>query len=955
MNGKSRGISLKSLIAWAIIAGVALLGGTLTWRSYSGMQNIVLSAAEDYAEQLGVIVNERAERILEPAQQTIRILALDPVANATDMTARLARLPVLAQLLNSNAMWSAVYAGFDNGDFLLLRRLGTTPARTRVNAPADSAYLLQTITNNATGGRQGHWRFYDAELRLLREDLKPDYDFDPRTRAWYTHTAKMVLTDPYTFFTTGEAGVTLAQRSARNNGVIGLDVSVADLSARMDDLQMTPGTQLAVVDEQGLVIAHHHGNPVAGGDGPLHLKALAETDQSALAAILAQGIAAQPTHYSSAGAEWYGMKVPLSRLGQQEINLLIAVPAAEMLAEGRKVLVNEILWIAILTPVMLLIGLVLGRRLGRPLDQLAQQVQELSGFDFSKPVGVRSHVREVQTLSDVLGRMSRTIRDFEAITLTLNQEIRLDATLNEVLQRLVSISGVASGAVYLLPDTGASLQLASASATDRYPEEVACTSQDADEAVAAVRTALGNHPGYLVLSLSGRAQNLLGVLVLQLAAEHNITPRFEKAFHNFVSDLSGALAVAIETRQLLENQKRLLDAIIKLLAGAIDAKSPYTAGHCERVPELAHLLLNRVIEAKTGPFADFSMTDAELDEFRIAAWLHDCGKITSPDFIVDKATKLETLYNRIHEIRTRFEVLWRDAEIDYWKQVAEGGDPALLRKARDARQAELQEMFRFVAHANVGTESVEDADIARLNDIGKQPWTRHFDNSIGISEAETRQLARVETAPLPVVETLLSDRPEHIQVWGDRRPPVEPDDPRNRWGFRMTLPAHAHNHGELYNLSIRRGTLNAEERFKVNEHIVQTIIMLESLPLPRGLQRIPAIAGHHHEKMNGSGYPRRVMAKDLSITERVMAIADIFEALTAADRPYKKAKTLTESLNILATMARDGHIDPALFELFLTSGVYLDYARHYLMPSQLDTVDIRKYLEIAGLPVTASA
>lgn len=954
MNGKSRGITLKSLIGCAIIGGVALLGGTLTWRSYTGMQNIVLSAAGDYAEQLGIIVNERAQRILDPAEQTIRLLALDPVANATSMSERLARLPVLAQVLNTNATWSAVYAGFDNGDFLLVRRLNSIPARTRVNAPPGSAYLLQTITRNTAGSYQGHWRFYDTDLRLQREDLKTGYDFDPRTRAWYTHTAKMVLTDPYTFFTTGEAGVTLAQRSAQNNGVVGVDVSVEDLSIRMDELQMTPGTQLAVVDEHGLVIAHHHGNQVSGGNGPIALRSLAETGQSALAAILTKGIAAQPSRYQAAGAEWYGMKVPLSRLGQQEINLLIAIPAAEMLAKGRKVLVNEVLWIAILTPVMLLIGLLLGRRLGRPLDQLAQQVQQLSGFDFSKPVGVRSHVREVQTLSDMIGRMSRTISDFEAITLTLNQEIRLDATLHEVLQRLVRISGVSSGAVYLVPETGASLQLASASATDGYPGNVTCVSPQANEAMEAMRAALRNHPDYLVLPLNGHARNLLGVLVLRLTAEHKGSAKSEAAFRNFVGDLSGALAVAIETRQLLENQKRLLDAIIKLLAGAIDAKSPYTAGHCERVPELANMLLNRVIESKTGPFADFSMSEAELDEFRIAAWLHDCGKITSPDFVVDKATKLETLYNRIHEIRTRFEVLWRDAEIAYWKQIAEGGDPARLQEVLAARQAELQDMFRFVAHANIGTESVDDADIAQLNEIGKQPWTRHFDNSIGISEAETRQLAQVGTSPLPTAETLLSDRPEHLLAWGDRRPPVEADDPRNIWGFRMTLPAHAYNHGELYNLSIRRGTLNPEERFKVNEHIVQTIIMLESLPLPRGLQRIPAIAGHHHEKMNGSGYPRRVMAKNLSVAERVMAIADIFEALTAADRPYKKAKTLSESLNILATMARDGHIDPALFELFLTSGVYLEYARHFLMPPQLDTVDIEKYLEIAGLSVTPS-
>jgi HD-GYP domain-containing protein (c-di-GMP phosphodiesterase class II) len=608
-----------------------------------------------------------------------------------------------------------------------------------------------------------------------------------------------------------------------------------------------------------------------------------------------------------------------------------------------------------LTPVMLLIGLLLGRRLGRPLDQLAQQVQTLSRFDFSSKVGVRSQVREVQTLSDKLGHMSRTIQDFQAIMVTLNQDVRLDATLNEVLQHLVRISGVTSGAVYLLPETGDTLELASTSAVEKYPSEIHASATDAEHAVSAVLAELENNAQFLALPLHGSAQNLLGVLVLHMAEVHRSSAPTTQTFRHFAETLSSTLAVAIETRQLVENQRRLLDAIIKLLASAIDAKSPYTGGHCARVPELAHMLLQRVIDAKAGPFADFTMSEAELEEFRIAAWLHDCGKITSPDFVVDKATKLETLYNRIHEIRTRFEVLWRDAELNYWQQVAAGGDAHALLSTLKARQAELQDMFQAVAHANIGAESMEDADIGRLKEIGMQTWTRHFDNSIGISEAERRQLESVPPQTLPATETLLANRPEHILAWGERKPPVEEGDPDNIWGFRMTLPQHAHNHGELYNLSIRRGTLNPEERFKINEHILQTIIMLENLPLPRALQRIPAIAGNHHEKMNGTGYPRRIPGTQLSIAERVMAIADIFEALTAADRPYKKAKTLTESLGILAVMARDGHIDPPLFELFLTSGIYLEYAKHFLMPAQLDTVDISSYLEIAGLAATQSA
>src|SRR3546814_285331 len=173
-----------------------------------------------------------------------------------------------------------------------------------------------------------------------------------------------------------------------------------------------------------------------------------------------------------------------------------------------------------------------------------------------------------------------------------------------------------------------------------------------------------------------------------------------------------------------------------------------------------------------------------------------------------------------------------------------------------------------------------------------------------------------------------------------------PDDPRNVWGFDMKIPDNAYHYGELYNLTIRRGTLTSEERFKINEHIVQTIMMLNGLPLPDHLKKVPNIAGNHHERMGGTGYPRRLHGADMSVPERIMAIADIFEALTAADRPYKPAKTLSESIGIMTSMATSGHIDPGLFRLFLASGAYLEYSTRFLRANQIDNVDTEHYLEL---------
>jgi hypothetical protein len=219
---------------------------------------------------------------------------------------------------------------------------------------------------------------------------------------------------------------------------------------------------------------------------------------------------------------------------------------------------------------------------------------------------------------------------------------------------------------------------------------------------------------------------------------------------------------------------------------------------------------------------------------------------------------------------------------------------------------------------------------------------RHFDDRLGLSIEEGRRLAaaRPETPALPAREALLADKPEHIVGWGADKPPVARDDPRNSYGFDMELPRHQQHQGELHNLSVRRGTLTDEDRFKINEHIVQTLIMLKGLPWPAGLEQVPELAATHHERLDGRGYPRRLPASALSLQDRVMALADVFEALTAADRPYKPAKTLTETLRIMATMCKDQHLDTELFRYFLRSRLWDGFAMRFMKPEQRDAVDL---------------
>ena len=398
------------------------------------------------------------------------------------------------------------------------------------------------------------------------------------------------------------------------------------------------------------------------------------------------------------------------------------------------------------------------------------------------------------------------------------------------------------------------------------------------------------------------------------------------------------VSMASSIKAYEESLQELMESFIRLIATAIDRKSPYTGGHCSRVPVLSVMLAQAAQDSTDGPFADFSFkTKDEWREFRTAAWLHDCGKVITPEYIVDKSTKLETIYNRIHEVRMRFEVLLRDAEIEYWQAAAGGGDRAALAQSLEKKRREIMDDFAFIAKCNIGGEFMAEEKIARVGEIAAKTWTRHLDDRLGLSDLELMRYPE-ETSPPPCQEPLLADRPEHLI----RRIETDASD-QDSFGFTMEVPEYLYNLGEIYNLTITRGTLTAEDRYKINEHITTTIQMLETLPFPETMAKIPEYAGAHHETLSGSGYPRKLIAEEIGLPARMMAVADIFEALTASDRPYKKPKKLSEAIRIMSFMVKDRHLDADLFKLFLESGVYLEYAEQFLDPAQIDEVNPADY------------
>jgi HD-GYP domain-containing protein (c-di-GMP phosphodiesterase class II) len=388
-----------------------------------------------------------------------------------------------------------------------------------------------------------------------------------------------------------------------------------------------------------------------------------------------------------------------------------------------------------------------------------------------------------------------------------------------------------------------------------------------------------------------------------------------------------------EVKKLEEAQKNLLESFIKILAEAIDAKSPYTGMHCERVPEIVEMMVDKFGEK-------YNIDENTKKSLHMASWLHDCGKVVTPEYVMDKSVKLETIYNRIHEIRTRFEVIYRDLEIEALKRELKGEDKEEIEKWLNEEKRKLKEDFEFIASANIGKEFMKEEDIKRIKEIANREWFRHFDDKLGVSYEELSNYSKEKfEEKLPVKEKLLSDKPYHLIKKKNKE--------YDGYGFKIEMPKYYNNKGEIYNLCIKKGTLNKEEFFKIQEHIMMTIVMLESLPFPDYLKNVPLYAGAHHEKLNGNGYPRKLKKEEIPIPARMIAIADIFEALTSADRPYKEPKTLSQALKIMAFMAKDNEIDAELFEDFIKSKIYLEYAKKNLKPFQIDEVDEDMILSIA--------
>lgn len=768
-------------------------------------------------------------------------------------------LKIYKDFLDQNETLYSLYRGFNDGRFGMVIATRNNPSiMARESAPPGTVYVESVIMpgEGAEGGPLRYRRYFDSAREEIGRATFED-TYDPRQRPWYQATyggGVATLSPVYMFSSLMQPGITAAYPTPEGQGVVGVDLTLFGLTEFMMAQEFAEYGRILLTDKNDHVVAFSQSSLVLEdlitvselGD-PLMQSAFQNWDRS------------QST--VSVDNRDYMMDLTTFQSVGQSFNLYMLAEAQEFkgpfIKLQRDLLLQTIGVLVFFIPIIILFS----NQMVKNLTNLVSMTHRIGNQDF-RPVNLpNTRIHEVQELQSGFDGMRSsldvTTKDLLATQLKLNRLVELgiamsaeqdsDHVMGMLLDGAMEIAQSDVVALYTLDETVLKLSMVRCvslglSINKNAYEEIGLSPiHTVDEqgnfienspvtAVVNGKQAINlenvyaeadSHPfatqfdtqyGYtsrsvLVVPLAPRGGDVIGVLHLVNAQTLTGEPdSFDDDIQRFVEALAAQAATVLYNRSLLSQQETLMDSFIQIIADAIDTKSPYTGGHCARVPELAMMLVKEASDRKTGPFADFSFeTKKEWREFTIGAYLHDCGKVVTPEYVVDKATKLETIYNRIHEVRTRFEVLLRDANITYYQGLLDGGDEATLAAALEARKAKLIDDFAFIAECNIGGEFMEDEKIARLEEIAQEVWTRHFDMRLGLSHEEERLYANAPAAP--VQETLLSDQPWHIL-------------PRTRdvmqqykdLNFKVDVPEHQYNRGEVYNLSVKRGTLEIDRR-----------------------------------------------------------------------------------------------------------------------------------------------
>ncbi|MCX8027334.1 MAG: cache domain-containing protein [Thermodesulfovibrionales bacterium] len=1004
---KISNISFATLLTLIIIEVAVILTLLNVIVVSTESRKATLQSAEHLFTEVAEKNIARINLVLDPLASITSIASLkftsfNDISNDMNIKQHLLRLK---DILDENQNLMSAYVGFNNGFFYqVFATRGDQQIIKIYNAPEGTKYIDRVI-NNQGGTLTQRWRYFDNDLRFISQKIDTKFDYDPRMRPWYKsamQSSGSIFTPPYIFSSSRLPGITCAKVLKNDVGVMGIDLSLSQMSELLSSQKIGDSGFLWVIDSQNKLVAFPGVSWKEQTAQELKLPDAKVSPNEVIKAVAQKletdkGLLNSKPFFIEVGDREY--LVSLRKTTQKGLDLIVAItaPLEEIAGYIKMMNVRSVIWSLVAVFFIIPLAFYFSCRASKPIGQLIHETDKIQRFDFSPSAPIDASIKEIKSLIDAVDTMRSTIKtNTESLietqaklekllqgSIALSSEKNMASLITIIFKLAKEISNSDGGVLYLkegdvlevellsIKDGSTVLGGLSENPVPRVmirPEMMAFLSKDTvlhwacsaynnreivfcnDKQMSLFPTGLQEEPkDYVINALMSIPIITLQGKVIGVMQLFNSTTKDNSRYINeqdsetirFIKSLASQAAVSLDNRNLIKSLNDLFNALIEVIASSIDAKSQYTSGHCTRVPELALIITKAVSETNEGEFKDFKIdTEEAWDEMRVASWLHDCGKVVTPEYVVDKATKLETICNRIHEIRMRFEVLRRDAEIDYYKALLEhNADIQALQEELQTKIKELEEDFAFVATCNVGGEFMSDAHKERLLKTAQKTWLRYFSDRLGISQEELRLKGNSQEPPLPVVERLLADKPEHIIPWS--RPPADLTDIN---GNPLKIPDNEYNRGELYNLLITRGTLTNEDRFKIQEHIIMTHQMLSKVPFPETMQNVVDIASSHHETLIGTGYPFKKSMEHLSVQGRILAIADIFEALTSRDRPYKKAKTLSEALKIMTFMRKDKHIDSEIFDIFLKSGACMRYAEQYLLPEQIDVTDITLYL-----------
>ncbi|MBL1418242.1 MAG: HD domain-containing protein [Moritella sp.] len=879
----------------------------------------------------------------------------------------------LARYLANDTLTNSIYMGFPNGDLLGAHKLGSKTKKYYYDAPENANFVIETLEYKQAYSNQLTRVYLSKNFDVIDTTVTINDSLNVFERTWYKigmQSPNLVPTPIYKDLRTNEDALTLVQKHQFSDVVIATDLNISTIVNSLKTSDLSNDAIRVLFGDKGQFVVYHKNDSLfsnfsdASNNNDMgNLLQKAEFKKIISANLNKNKLFT----FNFKGEEWLSQTHNISVLQNNNARLLIAVPKNSILGPSKKMLHDTMLMLVSIGVLFIPLSWLFARVLTRPLRNISEQIKQVTALDVSETATITvSRVKEISDLQLSTTKMRKTLDDFLRLLTMLSNEQDIHSLLEKTCSKASLMLEADSAFVYLKSEKDDSIlepfilhtqdDNINADVTQcphlstQWPYEKLRNNVNVKDIQfnlihPMLKTALvkaGIHPENsnvytLTIPLIDRSGNILGLLGFSYSEclggdELTHVMGVAKTLSDFVS-------LSFESQNLIAKQKELLNSFIKLIAGAIDTKSPYTGAHCQRVPELASMLADAASRSKQSQFSHFSLDAKGWEQLNIAAWLHDCGKVTTPEYVIDKATKLETIYNRINEVRMRFEVLIRDAQIQALTAIAQGECAKKTNQILVDNIHQIEDDFALIANCNLGENFIDDDMKARIEAISQQTWLRFLDDELGLSPAELAQKDRTSPITLPIMEPVLSDRAEHMVSHIDNSLELEA-----HLRFNMKRPLHRNNLGELHNLMIQRGTINTEERYIINHHVIQTITMLEQLPLPPHLSRVPEIAGGHHEQLSGRGYPRGLQEEDISLEARILAIADVFEALTASDRPYKTAKSLSQSIKILSFMSKDRHIDSDLFKLFLSSGIYLKYAHKYLKPEQIDNVNISEYL-----------